>query len=87
VDTIQGELVFPESELELFLRRCRRAGFIEELGMEVTYFEIPGGGIRIIASDLRAALKGEPPLEFPDYMNELRRDRIHAQVNLADGSR
>ena len=34
VDAIEGELVFPESELELFLRRCRRAGFIEQLGVE-----------------------------------------------------
>ncbi len=73
VDAIEGELMIPESELKLFLRRCRRIGFIEELGMAVTYYEIPGEGIRIIASDLRAALKGEPPLEFPDCMDELRR--------------
>ena len=79
--------MFPESELELFLRRCRRAGFIEQLGVEVTYYEIPGGGIRIIASDLRVALKSEPPLEFLDCMDELRRGRNHAQVNPADESR
>ncbi len=87
VDAIEGELAFPESELELFLRRCRRAGFIEDLGMEVTYYEIPEEGIRIIASDLRAALKDEPPLEFPDCMVELRRGQIHAQANPADESR
>ena len=53
----------------------------------MTYYEIPGGGIRIIASDLRAALKSGPPLEFPDCMDELQRGRIHAQVNPADESR
>jgi hypothetical protein len=74
-----------ESELELFLRRCRKAGVIEELGMEITYYEIPREGIRIIAADLRAALKGEPPLQFPDCIEELRRRHHHSQeIQAAD---
>ena len=32
--------MIPFSELELYLRRCRKVGYIQELGMEVPYFEI-----------------------------------------------
>lgn len=71
VDAIEGELVIAESELELLLRRCRRVGFLGELGMEVAYYDLPREGIRIIAADLRAALKGEPFLQFPDCLEEL----------------
>lgn len=73
VDAIDGEPMFAESDLELFLRRCRKTGFIEDFGMEIAYYEIPLEGLRIIAADLRAALKGEPPLRFPDCIAELRR--------------
>jgi hypothetical protein len=55
--------------------------------MRVTHNNIPEEGIRIIASDLCAALKGEPPLESPDCMHELWRSRIHSQANPADESR
>lgn len=84
VDAIAGEVVFVENELELFLRRCRRSGFIKDLGMDVTYYEIPGEGIRIIAADLRAALEGEPSLEFPDCMSELWRGQTQTQVGSPD---
>ena len=72
-DAIDGEWMIPESALELLLRRCRRVGFIKELGMEVPYYELPCAGIRLIAADIRAVLKCEPPLQFPDCVNELRR--------------
>ncbi len=73
VDAIEGEVKFPASELELFLRRCRKVGFIAELGMEVPYYDIPSAGIRLMAADLRAILKGEAPLQFPDCIRELHR--------------
>ena len=72
-DAIDGEWMIPQNALELLLRRCRRVGYIKELGMEVPYYELPSGGIRLIAADIRAVLKCEPPLQFPDCVNELRR--------------
>lgn len=63
----------PETELELLLRRCRRVGFINELGMDITYYDLPCEGIRLIPANIRAVLKCEAPLQFPDCMNELRR--------------
>jgi hypothetical protein len=72
-DAIDGECMIPESALELLLRRGRRVGFIKELGMDVPYYELPCAGIRLIAADIRAVLKREPPLHFPDCLNELRR--------------
>jgi hypothetical protein len=79
VDAIEGKLVIAGSELELLLRRCRKVGPIRELGIEVAYYEFPREGIRIIAADLRAALKGEPPLQFPDCIDELWRGQSQAQ--------
>jgi hypothetical protein len=72
-DAIDGEWMVPQSELELLLRRCRRVGFIKELGMEVPYYELPCEGIRLTAADIRAVLKCEAPLQFPECINELRR--------------
>ena len=87
VDAIDGELMIPESALELLLRRCRRVGFIKELGMEVPYYELPSGGIRLIAADIRAVLKCEAPLQFPDCMNELRRGLARFQEDQINESR
>lgn len=42
---IEGEVRIPLSELELYLHRCRKVGYIEQLGMEVPYFEIEGEGL------------------------------------------
>jgi hypothetical protein len=72
-NAIDGELMVPETELELLLRRCRRVGFINELGMDIPYYDLPCEGIRLIPADIRAVLKCEAPLQFPDCMNELRR--------------
>ena len=63
--------MFPVEELELYLRRCRRVGFIKELALEVPYYEFGDGEIRLISTDLVAGLKGEAPLEFPDCIQEL----------------
>jgi hypothetical protein len=86
-DAIAGEWMIPESALELLLRRCRRVGYIKELGMEVPYYELPSGGIRLIAADIRAVLKCEPPLQFPDCMNELRRGLARLQEDQIDEGR
>jgi hypothetical protein len=68
---IEGEVMIPLSELELYLRRCRKVGYIEQLGMEVPYFEIEGEGIRLLPGDLLAVLTGRPALEFPNRMAQL----------------
>lgn len=73
VDVIDGQVMYPVNELELFLRRSRKVGFIEQLGMEVPFYDFEDGEIRLISTDLVAALKGEPPLEFPDCIAELRK--------------
>lgn len=73
IDVIDGQVMYPVNELELFLRRSRKVGFIEQLGMEVAYYDFEDGEIRLISTDLVAALKGEPPLEFPDCIAELRK--------------
>jgi hypothetical protein len=86
-DPIDGEWMIPESALELLLRRCGRVGFIKGLGMEVPYYELPCAGIRLIAADIRAVLKYEPPLQFPDCMNELRRGLARLQEDQIDESR
>jgi hypothetical protein len=73
IDVIDGQIMYPVEELELYLRRCRKISFIEQLGMEVPYYDFEDGEIRLISTDLIAALKGEPPLEFPDCIAELRK--------------
>lgn len=73
IDVIDGRIMYPVEELELYLRRCRKIGFIEQLGMEVPYYDFEDGEIRLISADLVATLKGEPPLEFPDCIEELRK--------------
>ena len=72
IEAIDGRIMYPVSELELYLRRSRKFGFIEQLGMEVPYYDFEDGEIRLNSGDLVAALKGEPPLEFPDCIKELR---------------
>jgi hypothetical protein len=86
-DAIDGELMIPKAHLNCSSRRCRRVGFIKELGMEVPYYQLPCAGIRLIAADIRAVLKCEPPLEFPDCMNELRRGPARLQEDQIDESR
>ena len=68
--------MYPVDELELFLRRHRRFGFVEQLGLEVPYYDFEDGEIRLISTDLVATLKGEPPLAFPDCIAELHK-RVH----------
>lgn len=81
-DAVDGELMIPESALELLLRRCRRVGFINELRIEVNYYELPCEGIRLFAADIRAVLKCEAPLQFPDCLNELRRGlKLPTKIN------
>ncbi len=58
--------------LELYLRRCRKVGFIGEFGMEIPYYDFEDGEIRLLPADLIAKLRGEPPLEFPDCMDDPR---------------
>lgn len=65
--------MYPVEELELYLRRCRKIGFIEQLRMEVPYYDFEDREIRLISTDLVAALKLEPPLKFPDCIAELHR--------------
>ena len=55
--------------------------------MEVPYYELPCEGIRLIAADIRAVLKCEPPPQFPDCMNELRRGLARFQEDQIDESR
>jgi hypothetical protein len=80
-DVIEGEVMIPLSELELYLRRCRKVGYIEQLGMEVPYFEIEGEGIRLLPGDLRAVLTGQPALEFPNRMADLQRGADFSEVD------
>jgi hypothetical protein len=55
--------------------------------MEVPYYELPSGGIRLIAADIRAVLKCEASLEFLNCMNELRRGLARLQADQIDESR
>ena len=80
-DAIEGEVLIPLSELELYLRRCRKVGYIEQLGMEVPYFEIEREGIRLLPGDLLAVLTGGPALEFPNRMAELQGGADSSQVD------
>jgi len=80
-DVIEGEVMIPLSELELYLRRCRKVGYIERLALEVPYFEIEGEGIRLLPGDLLAVLTGRPTLEFPNRMAELEGGADSSQVD------
>jgi hypothetical protein len=80
-NAIEGELMIPLSELELYLRRCRKIGYIEQLGMEVPYFEIEGEGIRLLPGDLLAVLTGQPVLEFPNRIAQLEGGADSSQAN------
>ncbi|MGB6780588.1 MAG: hypothetical protein WBE36_00930 [Terracidiphilus sp.] len=80
-DAIEGELMIPLSELELYLRRCRRVGYFEQLGIEVPYFEIEGEGIRLLPGDLLAVLTGQPVLEFPNWIAQLQGGADSSQAN------
>ena len=73
IDGVNGPEMYTVDGLELYLRRCRKIGFIEQLGMEVPYYDFEDGEIRLISADLVATLRGEPPIEFPDCIKELRK--------------
>ncbi len=70
IDAIDGPEMYSVDGLEPYLQRCRKVGFIGQLGMEVPYYDFEDGEIRLISADLVAALKGEPPLEFLDCLHE-----------------
>ncbi len=72
IEAIDGRIMYPVDELELYLRRSRKFGFIEQLGMEVPYLDFEDGEVRLISADLLAAPRGEPPLDFPRCIEELR---------------
>lgn len=86
IDVIDGRVMYPVNELELFLRRSRKVGFIEQLGLDVPYYDFEDGEIRLISTDLVAALKGEPPLEFPDCIAELRKGVPQSEDRKSDGN-
>ena len=71
--------MIPLNELELYLRRCRKVGYIEQLGMEVPFFEIEGEGIRLLPGDLLAVLTGRAALEFPNRIGQLHGDSDSSQ--------
>ena len=79
IDVIYGQVMYPVNELELLLRRSRKVGLIEQLGIEVPYYDFEDGEIRLISADLVAALKGEPPLKFPDCVAELNKGVPHSK--------
>ncbi len=69
------------SELELYLLRCRKVGYIEQLRIEVPYFEIEGEGIRLLPGYLLAVLTGQRLLEFPNRTAQLQDGTDSLQVN------
>lgn len=73
IDAISGPEMYTVDGLELYLRRCRKVGFIGGLGMEIPYYDFEDGEIRLLPADSIAKLRGEPPLEFPDCIEELRK--------------
>jgi hypothetical protein len=54
--------------------------------MEIPYYELPCAGIRLIAADIRAVLKCEAPLQFPECINVLRRGLAGFQEDQTDES-
>jgi hypothetical protein len=73
IEAIDGRIMYQVDELELYLQRSREFGFIEQLGMEVPYYDFEDGEIRLISTDLVPTLRGDPPLEFPECIEELRK--------------
>jgi hypothetical protein len=59
IEAIDARIMYPVDELELYLRHSRKFGFIEELGVEVPYYEFEDGKIRLISADLLATLRGD----------------------------
>jgi hypothetical protein len=58
IEAIDGRIMYQVDELELYLRRSRKFGFIEQLGMEVPYYDFEVGEVRLIFADLLATLRG-----------------------------
>ena len=85
IEAIDGQIMYPMDELELYLRRSRKFGFIEQLGMEVPYYDFEDGEIRLISADLLATLRGEPPLDFPRCIEELRSGLQHSKRDRSTG--
>jgi len=50
IDVIDGRIMYPVEELELYLRRSRKFGFFEQLGMEVPFYDFEEGEIRLISA-------------------------------------
>ena len=59
IEAIDGRIMYSADELELDLRHSRKFGFIEELGMEVPYYDFEDGEIRLISADPLATLRGD----------------------------
>jgi hypothetical protein len=61
--------------------------YIEQLGMEVPFFEVGRKEIRLLPGDLLAVLTGRPSLEFPYRIAQLRAggdsSQAHDGANLA----
>ena len=83
-DVIDGELMIPLTELELLLRRCRKIGYVGELGMEVPYYQIAQEDVRLLPSDLLAALTGRSSVEFPYRIAQLRSGADSTQASEGD---
>ena len=82
-DAVDGELMIPLSELELLLRRCQKVGYLQELGIEVPFYETEREGIRLLPSDLLAILTGRPSPEFPYRIAQMRGAPILSQATKA----
>ena len=59
IEAIDGRIMYPVDELELYLRHSRKFGFIEELGMEVPYYDFEDGEMSLVSADLLAMLRGD----------------------------
>ena len=59
IDAIDARIMYPVDELELYLRHSRKFGFIEELGMEVPYYDFEDGEMSLVSADLLAMLRGD----------------------------
>lgn len=86
IEAIDGQIMYSVEELELYLRRSRKFGHIEQLGMEVPYYDFEDGEIRLISADLLATLRGDPPLEFPDCIEELRKGVLQSKSVRSTGT-
>ena len=59
IEAIDGRIMYSADEVELYLRRSRKLGFIEEPGVEVPYCDFEDGDIRMISADLVVMLRGD----------------------------